>query len=242
MRKVLDKLIELQDIDGQLLKLEEARGDLPQKVNELASEIDEIAKDLDQKKQVKKEKESRKMAVDGDTSLLKEKLKKYQNQLYQVKTNKEYDAMTIEIEDCEKRIEKLEYEFLELEEDIIKLGNDISETEEKLNEQKQLLQQKEKHLSEMIEQTKEQEKLLKEQREIMIKDISRPLLTTYDRIRLNRGGRALAYLTNGSCSDCSTRIPPQRGMEIRMMNTIYYCEVCGRILVWQPEDKDKPSQ
>ena len=242
MRKVLVKLIELQDIDNQLLKLQEARGDLPQKVNELVSEIDDIANNVDQKKQEKKEKESRKMAVDGETSMLKEKLKKYQNQLYQVKTNKEYDAMTLEIDNCEKNIDELEYEFLELEEDITKLENVISEAEETLNIQKQLLQKKEKHLSEMMEKTKEKEKLLEEQREKMIKDISRPLLTTYDRIRLNRGGRALAYLSNGSCSDCSTRIPPQRGMEIRMMDTIYYCEVCGRILVWQSEDKDNSTK
>ncbi len=239
MRKVLDKLIELQDIDGQLLKLEEAKGDLPQKVNELVSEIDDIAKNLDQKKQDKKEKESRKLAVDGEISLLKEKLKKYQNQLYQVKTNKEYDAMTLEIENCEKKIDKLEYEFLELEEEVNNLENVISETEKTLDERKQMLQKKEKHLSEMIEQTKEKEKVLKDQREKMIVGISRPLLATYDRIRLNRSGRALAYLSNGSCSDCSTRIPPQRGMDIRMMDTIYYCEVCGRILVWKPEDKEK---
>jgi len=239
LRKVLDKLIELQEIDGQLLKLEEARGDLPQKVNELASEINDITDKIKQKKQEKKEKESRKMAADGETSLLKEKFKKYQNQLYQVKTNKEYDAMTIEIDNCENKIDELEFEFLELEEELAKLDTEISEAETSLNEHKQLLEENEKHLSEMMEKTKEKEKVLKEQREKMIKGISRPLLTTYDRIRLNRGGRALAYLSNGSCSDCSTRIPPQRGMEIRMMDTIYYCEVCGRILVWQPEDESK---
>ena len=162
MRKVLDKLIELQEIDGQLLKLEEARGDLPQKVNELTSEIDDITDKLNQSREDKKAKVSRKMAVDGETSLLKEKLKKYQNQLYQVKTNKEYDAMTIEIENCEKNIDDLEYEFLELEDDIAKLDTGISEIEESLKEKQQLLKENEQHLTEMMEETREREKVLKE--------------------------------------------------------------------------------
>ncbi|HQG46666.1 MAG TPA: hypothetical protein PLG50_13490, partial [bacterium] len=50
-----------------------------------------------------------------------------------------------------------------------------------------------------------------------------------------RGGIAVAFLKDGSCSECSTRIPPQRGLEIRMMNHIYLCEVCGRIMLYDPD-------
>ncbi len=236
MHKVLDKLIELQDVDLQLKELNEARGDLPQRVNELKGQVEKHKSDLEQKKQEKKEKQSRKFTVDGNTSVLKEKLKKYQNQLYQVKNNKEYDAITLEIENCKKEIDALEYESLELDDEATACDAAISEIEKDLENRLQETLENEKILNEMLVKTEQQENILKEKRAEIIKGISKPILNTYDRIRINRGGRALSYLTHGSCNECSTRIPPQRGMEIRMMDKLFYCEVCGRILVWKQEE------
>jgi len=236
LHKILDKLIALQDVDIQLKELAEARGDLPQRVNELKMQVEKTKTDLEQKKQEKKEKQSRKFAIDGNTSLLKEKLKKYQNQLYQVKNNKEYDAITLEIENCKKEVDTLEFESLELDEATVVSDKEIGELEKALETLLQDTLENERILNEMLAKTEQQENVLKEKRSEITKDITRPLLNTYDRIRINRGGRALSYLTHGSCNECSTRIPPQRGMEIRMMDKLFFCEVCGRILVWRQEE------
>ncbi|HPG41316.1 MAG TPA: hypothetical protein PLP19_18690 [bacterium] len=242
MHKILDKLIELQDVDIQLKELAEARGDLPQRVNELKMQVEKTKSDLAFKKQEKKDKQSRKFAIDGNTSLLKEKLKKYQNQLYQVKNNKEYDAITLEIENCKKEIDALEYESLELDEATNSIDQQIGELEKMLETLVQETQENEKILNEMLAKTEQQENILKDKRTEITRDINRPLLNTYDRIRLNRGGRALSYLTHGSCNECSSRIPPQRGMEIRMMDKLFFCEVCGRILVWRQEESVANTQ
>ncbi len=241
MRKILEKLMVLQVVDIKLQTLEEARGDLPQKVNELKSEIEGIRLLLDQLNIDKKEKETRKHQIEGEVELLNGKLKKYQDQLYQVKNNKEYDAMTLEIENCEKNIEEHEYEILELDEALTSLGEKITETTQKLEEQEAQFVDKQKNLEVMLEKTKEEEDVLLVEREELSKGISKPLLNTYDRIRVNRGGRALSYLEDGACRECSSRIPPQRGLEIRLMDTLYYCEVCGRIMVWDMEKNKKPE-
>ena len=115
MRKALETLIQLQIIDTQLMHLEEEKGDLPQKVKVYENQVSDMQKDLENTKTEYEEKKTRKFNVDNELSLLGEKLKKYQAQLYQVKTNKEYDAITVEIENTQELIDKLEIEFLELE-------------------------------------------------------------------------------------------------------------------------------
>ncbi len=90
-------------------------------------------------------------------------------------------------------------------------------------------------LDAMLAVTQEQEERLRLRRQEIAGALTRPIYSTYERIRQGRSGIAVAYLKDGSCSQCSTRIPPQRGLEIRMMNRVYLCEVCGRIMLWDPE-------
>ena len=85
--------------------------------------------------------------------------------------------------------------------------------------------------------TRDEEHKLFREREETVKGLPRQILSTYNRIRSGRGGVALAMLRDGACSECSSRIPPQRGLEIRQMDKLYLCEVCGRIMIWLPEEK-----
>jgi predicted nucleic acid-binding Zn-ribbon protein len=113
--------------------------------------------------------------------------------------------------------------------------NQSTELQKELEKLELELKNTSKSLDKMLLQTREEEETFLKKRELVTKGISRPILSTYDRIRKARGGVAIAMLKNGSCSECSSRIPPQRGLEIRMMDRLHFCEVCGRILVWRPE-------
>ena len=235
MRKMLEKLIELQDIDTKLQLLEEARGDFPQRVEEISQEVYATENDLVVKKQMLDEQTSRMHAVDGEVVMLKEKLKKYQNQLYQVKTNKEYDAITLEIETTKEKIDELEFEFLELEESTQTVDKEIEELDRLLGEKREQLGHVKSQLQDMLDETRESEDSLTKIKKDLQGHLTPQIFSTYERTRLGRGGQAVASLLNGSCSECSSKIPPQRSLEIRMMDTMFRCEVCGRILVWQPE-------
>lgn len=235
MQKVLDTLIDLQEIDTKIQRLEAEKGDLPQKVKSLTDEVDQTQQQLDEKNQQKKETVSEKMALDNDVDLLDTKLKKYKVQLYEVKTNKEYDAITVEIETSEQAVEEKGFKSLELEEAISALDEDIKAIGEKLKEQNEQLVVSKKELDTKLEKTQTEEDELRAKRETLTSQLSRPVLAAYDRIRLGRGGVAVSRLINGNCEACSSRVPPQRALEVRMMDKINLCEVCGRIVVWKPE-------
>lgn len=235
MQKVLEKLIELQEVDLKLQQLEAEKGDLPQKVKNLSNQVEQTRIILEQAKEKEAAVAVGKKTTTHDVEILKGKLKKYKVQLYQVKTNKEYDAITLEIETAEGKIDEQEYSLLELEESQKNLEQEITSIRAKLDELNSLLIDNKRDLETRQSATRAEEEKLFAQRDTLVEKLPRPILSSYERIRLGRGGVAVATLTNGACSACSSRIPPQRGLEIRMMNKINLCEVCGRIIVWKPE-------
>jgi len=235
LRDTLAALINLQDVDCELRALEQSKGDLPQRIASLNREIaqleESIAEKHDQLKTSRLGRESGALEV----ASLRDKLKKYQNQLYQVKTNKEYDAITLEIETTQSAIENREFEMLEMEEREKQLHSEIEGLQPGLAELQGQRDEAESRLQAMLAVTRAKEERLQQQRLEIVARIPRPVYSTYERTRIGRGGIAVAFLKEGSCSQCSTRIPPQRGLEIRMMNHLFLCEVCGRIMLYDPE-------
>jgi uncharacterized protein len=236
LRKALEALIELQEIDRQLYELYKAKGDLPQKVESLLDESEKLGQELLKMTTENSEKAARKNSILTEIAILKDKLKRYESQLYQVKTNKEYDAITLETENTQKLIDDLELEKIAIEYREADLTTQIAELEQKRAETIKSHGEHQTVLQEMMQKTSNQEQDLLGRRERVLPGLNRQITSSYERIRLAKSGVAVAYLRDGSCSECSTRIPPQRSMEIRNMDTLFYCEVCGRILVWRSEE------
>lgn len=116
MRDTLAALITLQDVDCKLRVLEQSKGDLPQRIASLNQEIALLEGSISEKRNQLKSSQLGRESGALEVATLRDKLKKYQSQLYQVKTNKEYDAITLEIETTQADIEKREYGMLEMEE------------------------------------------------------------------------------------------------------------------------------
>jgi uncharacterized protein len=238
LHKIMETIMNLQDIDSQLQKLELGKGDLPAKVKALSGEVERTREILSQKTADHASNIAEHTSVDQQVTLTKDRLNKYKVQQYQVKNNKEYDAITTEIETALKVKFEQEYRSEELKEMIEQSAKEIEQTDAHLKELEESLTNLRVELENKLAITHEEEKALIAQRQTVALLVPKPILSTYERIRQGRGGYAVALLQQGACSQCSSRVPPQRGLEIRMMNKINLCEVCGRILVWKPEEME----
>lgn len=236
MHKILETIMNLQEIDSQLQKLELGKGDLPAKVKALSGEVERTRETLSQKTAEHAAYLAEKGSVDLQVTLIKDRLNKYKVQQYQVKNNKEYDAITTEIETALKNKDDQEYRSEELKEMIAQSAVEITQVKARLKELEESLASLRVELEDKLAITHEEEKALIAKRQTVVPQVPKPILSTYERIRQGRGGYAVATLQQGACSQCSSRVPPQRGLEIRMMSKINLCEVCGRILVWKPEE------
>jgi predicted nucleic acid-binding Zn-ribbon protein len=240
MDKLVDRLktlYELQLIDDQLDELEELRGDLPNAVQALQDKMNGVKDQITEKETRRKESLEKREENDEEIEKLKANQKKFKSQLYQVRNNKEYDALTKEIDHTEEQMSKLENENDLLADQSKTLGEDIEALKPQLDELNEELKVKEADLKEIIKANQKEEAKLRTQRKEIEALTKKPDYSAYMRIRRAKKGKAVATIKRSACSGCHNIVPPQRQLEIRRNNRLFYCEYCGRILV-SPEIAD----
>jgi predicted nucleic acid-binding Zn-ribbon protein len=155
-----------------------------------------------------------------------------QFQLYQLKSNKEYQAMEMEIKGgrADKSV---------LEEEILKLFDAVDDAKKKLAKEKEALAAEEKKFKDEIavvdkEIADLQQKIsvTEENRKQYLPNIDPKILGQYERLLKNRDGLALVPVKGGSCSGCNMELPPQMVNEVHANDKLIYCESCARILYW----------
>ncbi len=151
-----------------------------------------------------------------EISKSEELIKKYSEQLDNVRNNREYDALSKEVE-----FQKLE---IELQQKRIREAQKAkSEKEEALEiasrqyeEKKADLEAKKAELEDIIAETHKDEEELIKKSEQLSHNIEERLLTAYKRIRSNaRNGLAVVTVDRDACGGCFNNIPPQRQLDIR---------------------------
>ncbi|MGE5796481.1 MAG: zinc ribbon domain-containing protein [Ignavibacteria bacterium] len=221
----------MQKIDDHLDELEEQRGDLPDAVNSLVEKIDHIKNDISEKEKEKKDSLAKRGENEEEIEKLTVNQKKFKAQLYQVRNNKEYDALTKEIDHTEEQITKLEAEndsFADLSK---RLTEEIETVTPQLEELKEDLKAKEAELKEIVKSNEKEEAKLKAKRKDIESKTKKADYLAYMRIRKAKKGKAVVTIKRSACSGCHNIVPSQRQLEIRRNNKLFFCEYCGRILV-----------
>lgn len=232
---VADKLRQLyllQSIDSKIDEIEVLKGELPMEVNDLEDEIigleTRIKKITDNVEGVEKEISNHRANIaNAETLILK-----YEKQLDNVKNNREYDALTKEIE-----MQKLEIQLSEkkIREASLTLENKqevLNVAQVKLDKRKADLDTKKVELKDIIEKTEKEEVKLNKASAKAKENIEPRLLKAYTKIRKTyRNGLAVATVARGACGGCFNLIPPQTQIEIGTMKNIIACEHCGRVLI-----------
>jgi hypothetical protein len=157
-------------------------------------------------------------------------IKKYEEQQLQVRNNREYDALTKEIEAQKQRIIDSNLAIEQIKQTTItnKVAHD--EAEIRLKELLDILTAKRKELDEVLGDTKQEQDELEAKRTEAEGAVDSRYLRAYKRLRTRlRDGRALVPLERGAASGYA--VPPQRQVEIRQRNRIVACEHTGRIIV-----------
>ncbi len=224
-------LYELQLIDDQLDELEELRGDLPNAVRALEDKIKELKADIESKNKQRTESLAKREENEEEIEKLRANQQKFKAQLYQVRNNKEYDALTKEIDHSETQINKLMAENDAMADLSKRLSDEIDTINPMLEELTEELKTKEAELKEIIKANEKEESKLLAKRKSVEENVKKPDYSAYMRIRKAKRGKAVATIKRSACSGCHNVVPPQRQLEIRRNNKLFFCEYCGRILV-----------
>jgi predicted nucleic acid-binding Zn-ribbon protein len=227
----LRNLYALQQIDNNLDELEQLKGDLPSEVRELEEKIQGFQKQIATLEHTMKSSFSARDNADSEIIGLREKVEKYKAQQFQVRNNKEYDALTKEMDHAASTIGKLEKEMEVLEGKATMARTDIEAIKLQLDELLPMIEEKREALMEVSKETEAEELKYTHERKKLLSRIGKADLATYERIRKAKKGKAVVPVKRGSCGGCFNRVPPQKLLELRQNNTLYTCEHCGRIIV-----------
>ncbi len=228
----LRALYELQVIDSTIDKIRTVRGELPLEVQDLEDEVEGLSTRLDK---LTNEIEDLSIEISNKKNGIKDAnnlIKKYLEQQNKVRNNREFDAITKEIEFQNLEIQLAEKRIKEGEFQLISKKEKVLEAKEYLDGRKQDLDNKKSELDEITQETQETEGKLLKKSEKAEKIIDDRLIKAYKKIRGNaRNGLAVVTIQRDSCGGCFNKIPPQRQLDIKNHKKVLVCEHCGRILV-----------
>jgi uncharacterized protein len=231
LENTLRYLFALQQVDLKIQEIQDLKGDLPSLVANLQEQFDGVKGKLKEFESGLKNAKIDRDSADVEIIDLAEKIEKYKGQQLQVKSNKQYDALTKEIEAAEVKSKKLEKEMALLEGKMETLKADIETTGASRTELEAELQEKQKELREVNKEHEKEELKLQHEREKLLARVGKGDLERYERIRRAKGGMAVVAVRRGACGGCFNRVPPQKILELKLNSKYYMCEHCGRILV-----------
>jgi hypothetical protein len=229
----LQTLISLQAIDSRIAALEADAARLPKEIAAIHAGIEDAKQQVEQAKARLDAARKDQRAKEKDLEVVQGKRSKTEARLYEVKTNKEYSAVLIEIEDIKQEKGRMEEEVLVLMEAQERLAGDIREAEARFKQRETEGRSKEATAKELLRVVEADLAGVRTERTELAGQLPGPILADYDRILRARGGLALAPVTRPNfCGACRMTITPQRLQELRAQASLIPCESCGRYLYW----------
>ena len=232
MNQTLEKLIKLQGIDQRLLEIKDFMGDLPTTVenqeNEMTTLESKNQNNQDRIKEIEKEMRHYESEIQDKSS----KMEKYKDQLYLVKSNKEYDSLNNEIDHMKGEISESETNLMTRMEENQELEEKIKLNLSKLETITESLSSNKDELKLAMAETQNEQTELEKNRNNLFKDIEPLKLNAYERIRNAREGVGMASIIEKACGGCYSQLPPQTIIEIKKSVDIITCPNCSVMLFW----------
>ena len=225
-------LYELQKIDSQIDEINKIKGELPLEVEDLEDEIaglqTRIANINAEIEELNNLTKQRKREIDQAQI----QIAKYTEQQNNVRNNREFDAISKEIEYQQLEITLAEKRLKEYAGAIKAKKASLESTDALLAARNVALTAKKTELESIEGESAAQMEELSAQGDAAKAKIDERLLGAYNRIRSKvHNGLAVVTVKRDACSGCFNRIPPQRQSDIRQGKKLIVCEYCGRILV-----------
>jgi len=230
----LTTLIDLQGYDSRIATLEAEAARLPKQIEAIQASLAEAKKTVDAFKTKIDQTRKDLRTKEKDLEVHAVKRAKEESRLYEVKTNKEYSAVLLEIEEIKQIKAKTEEEILALMEMQERLAVDVKEAEARLKTREEQARQDEGVVRTKLAKVEQELGGVRGERATRARELPAGLLASYDRIMKARGGTAVASVTPSAiCGGCRMSIRPQALLELRNATGLMTCESCGRYLYWQ---------
>jgi uncharacterized protein len=235
MNPDLDRLIRLQRLESAADEARRRIADHPQRIQALDDRL-AVARDAVVAAKTRlTDAQNKRRTDEKDVATVQARLAKYKDQLLEVKTNREYQAMLHEIETAQNDVKGREDRILdsmmesdELTAAVKKAEAELKSVEKEVGAERKLLDQEIARLQAELERTGRA-------REKLAAEIDRAVLAIFEQVAKGRKGIAVSEARDGMCMICHVRLRPQVFNEVRRNDSIIQCDSCRRILYFAGE-------
>lgn len=211
-RKLIESVpTRIKAIDRELKRMDEEYAETNKTLDKLERERSQINRDIDAQKH---------------------SIEAKRNEQRSVKTNKEYQALMIEIQYLASQIDKEETRLIAIDDENETRRREIKRITDRIASEKSTLENEKKSLEGALREAQDALKIIEDEKLRIMPHISERIRALYARILKAKGDSGVANVVADICQGCYSRVPPQKALEIRRNDDIFTCEVCGRILVY----------
>jgi uncharacterized protein len=229
----LERLVHLQELDNAIEEAKRKVTSHPQRLAEADARLHHAEQHVETARQRLKDNQDARRALEKDAAVFQARLTKFKDQLSEVKTNREYQAIQHEIATAQGELGGVEEKILErmLEADAITV--DLRGAETDLARQQKAISAERTALEEELTLVQKAMADASSKRASLAAAAEPRLIALFEQVARARKGVALSVATrDGSCSICHVRLRPAVFQIVRQNDRIVQCESCQRILYY----------
>ena len=236
----MKRLVRVQDIISEIDTLQEKIAAIPAEVARLEKDLIAAQKDIETERALVQELGKERRRLEMELMGIESKITKYQGQLVEVKTNKEYQAMLHEIEGCRGERAALDERILVEMEESEKRTGAVRSLEETLERRRRETSQGKARLDSEAQELKKRAASLEEERRALESGISADYLQPFLKVARQRKGLALVAVRDERCGGCHVRVMPKLIQQVRRATGLIACDSCKRFL-YVPDDPPRAT-
>lgn len=233
MREQMTKLAVLQILDSKIQGMQREKGEIPLRLSTLEGEFKKEEEKVHGQKaeldRLQKERRQKEKELEEEV----DRVKKTEARVFEIKTNKEYQAVLKEIENVKKFNRQREEEILGILERFEEIQKTVKQNEKELEAKRKDYLQQTSELQQRAAQFDQKMAAEVREREKRQKEIPAEILNKYQMLLEKRQGVAVARVSNGVCKACNMNLRPQLYIELQKQDTLIICPNCSRILYWE---------
>jgi len=223
-------LEELQKVDLKIRDLAQQAERYPARLKQIENARDEAKGALDAQRGRLADNERGRRQNEQLLQLEKEKVRKWESRLSELKTTREYAALARELDIAKKTNQGAEEEIRRLAGEYEEIKKGLADLERQLAEKDSVFASEGKQIQEELTGVRASMEELEKERAAATAKCDKSLVAKYERIRKQRGGLAVVPVEGMTCKGCQRNIPPQMANNLRSGSEILTCPNCHRFI------------
>jgi len=231
LRKKLEALDTLQEIDLKIDGQQAEKQGLMEKVDQLEARIEESRSAIALKAEDRTRLDETKVALEGNLEIETENIARSEVRLKEIKTQKEYQAVSKEIASAKKLKAEIEEQILQAIAQAESIAGEIAEKESQLGELTENIAGQKAELQALIDKIEGEIATDNATKDAAVQALPSSVVRRYTMLREQRRGIAVVEARDGICLGCNMNLPPQLYNSLFRCDDLVACPHCQRMLI-----------